>query len=103
MRKAGLPSPISGYPIGPYTADFAWPAEHVIVETDGWSFHGHRRAFEDDRARDAYLAANGWVVIRVTWRRLRGRPMLVMAQLAQTLARRASTLHAGGESGSMRR
>jgi very-short-patch-repair endonuclease len=103
IRKAGLPFPTSDYPVGPYTADFAWPAERVIVETDGWSFHGHRRAFEDDRARDAYLAANGWVVVRVTWRRLRERPMLVMAQLAQTLARRASTLHAGGESESVRR
>jgi very-short-patch-repair endonuclease len=89
LRKAGLPPPIAGYEIGPYTADFAWPAECVIVETDGWGFHGHRRAFEDDRARDAYLAANGWVVIRITWRRLQQRPMLVMAQLAQTLARRA--------------
>jgi very-short-patch-repair endonuclease len=89
LRKAGLPSPITSYEIGPYTVDFAWPAERVIVETDGWSFHGHRRAFEDDRARDAFLAANGWVVVRVTWRRLKQRPMLVMTQLAQTLAHRA--------------
>jgi very-short-patch-repair endonuclease len=91
LRKAGLPSPVTGYEIGRYTADFAWPAERVIVETDGWGFHGHRRAFEDDRARDAYLAARGWVVVRVTWRRLRKEPMLVMTQLAQTLAHRAST------------
>jgi very-short-patch-repair endonuclease len=95
LRKARLPSPIVGDPIGPYTADFAWPAERVVVETDGWEFHGHRSAFEDDRARDAYLAANGWVVIRVTWRLLRDAPMLVMVQLAQTLARRAPT--PGGE------
>jgi very-short-patch-repair endonuclease len=91
LRKAGLPQPITGFAIGPYTADFAWPAERVIVETDGYGFHGHRRAFEDDRARDAYLAARGWLVIRVTWRRLRKEPMLVMTQLAQTLAHRAST------------
>jgi very-short-patch-repair endonuclease len=95
LRKARLPRPIAGHPIGPYTADFAWPAERVVVETDGWEFHGHRSAFEDDRARDAYLAANGWIVVRVTWRRLCDAPMLVMVQLAQTLARRAST--SGGE------
>jgi very-short-patch-repair endonuclease len=89
LRKAGLPPPITGYEIGPYTADFAWPTERVIVETDGWDFHRHRAAFEDDRARDAFLAARGWVVVRLTWRRLKQRPMLVMAQLAQTLARRA--------------
>jgi very-short-patch-repair endonuclease len=91
LRKAGLPPPVTGYEIGRYTADFAWPAERVIVETDGWGFHGNRVAFENDRARDAHLAANGWVVVRVTWRRLRKEPLLVMTQLAQTLAHRAST------------
>jgi very-short-patch-repair endonuclease len=103
LRKAGLPQPITGFAIGRYTADFAWPAERVIVETDGYGFHGHRRAFEDDRARDAYLAARGWVVVRVTWRRLRKEPMLVMTQLAQTLAHRASTLHDHPETGFMQR
>ena len=91
VRKAGLPRPIAGHPIGPYTADFAWPAERVVVETDGWGFHGNRIAFEDDRERDAFLAARGWVVVRVTWRRLRTRPTVVMVQLAQTLAHRAAT------------
>jgi very-short-patch-repair endonuclease len=89
LRKAGLPPPVTGYAIGRYTADFAWLTERLIVETDGWGFHGHRKAFEDDRARDAFLAARGWVVVRVTWRRLKQQPMLVMTQLAQTLAHRA--------------
>jgi very-short-patch-repair endonuclease len=91
LRRAGLPRPSSNYPIARYEADFAWPDERVVVETDGWEFHGHRTAFDNDRARDAYLAAHGWVVVRVTWRQLRDRPMLVMVQLAQTLTRRAST------------
>ena len=91
LRKSGLAQPVTGHPIGRYTADFAWPAERVIVEADGWAFHGNRFAFEDDRARDAHLAFRGWIVIRVTWRRLRHKPMLVMVQLAQTLAQRAST------------
>lgn len=95
LRRAGLPQPVTGYPIGPHLADFAWAAERVVVETDGRRFHEHSLAFEDDRARDAHLAAQGWVVVRVTWRRLRDKPMLVMAQLAQTLALRASTR--GGE------
>lgn len=95
LRRAGLPRPIAGYPISHYTADFAWPAERVVVETDGWQFHGDRIAFEDDRARDAFLVARGWIVVRVTWRRLKNSPMLVMVQLGQTLSLRAST--PGGE------
>lgn len=89
LRRAGLPRPLVGHRIAPYTADFAWPAERVVVETDGWGFHGHRMAFEQDRARDAHLAARGWIVVRVTWRQLHDSPMLVLVQLAQTLARRA--------------
>jgi len=89
LRRAGLPRPLVGHRIAPYTADFAWPAERVVVETDGWGFHGHRMAFEQDRARDAFLAARGWIVVRVTWRQLHDSPMLVLVQLAQTLARRA--------------
>lgn len=91
LRDAGLPMPVAGYRIDLYTADFAWPAERVVVETDGWRFHGHRIAFESDRERDARLAARGWVVVRVTWKRLKRSPMTVMVQLAQTLALRAST------------
>jgi very-short-patch-repair endonuclease len=92
LRKARLPQPVVGHPIPPYTADFAWLEERVVIETDGWRFHGHRAAFEDDRSRDDFLAARGWIVVRITWRRLKREPMLVMVQLAQTLAHRASTL-----------
>jgi len=95
LRKAGLPPPVTGHPILRYTADFAWPEERVIVETDGWESHGNRIAFEDDRARDAFLAARGWIVVRITWRRLKNTPMLVMVELAQTLARRTPTLQRG--------
>ena len=103
LRRARLPRPIAGYPIGPYTADFAWPAERVIVETDGWDFHGHRMRFEDDRARNAHLAAIGWVVVRVTWRQLCDTPMLVMVRLGQTLAHRASTQGSAADRGRDRR
>jgi very-short-patch-repair endonuclease len=64
LRKARLPRPLVNHRIRPYTADFAWLEERVVVETDGWDFHGHRAAFEDDRARDALLAARGWIVVR---------------------------------------
>jgi very-short-patch-repair endonuclease len=85
-RRAGLPQPEAQYRLGPYRLDFAWPELRVAVETDGWATHGRRPAFEDDRARDAELLARGWRVLRVTYRRLMRRPMVVAAQLAAVLA-----------------
>jgi very-short-patch-repair endonuclease len=66
--------------------DFLWPREKVVVETDGWAAHGHRRAFESDRARDAELQASGYLVVRFTWRQISDAPLLVAARLAQVLA-----------------
>ena len=43
----------------------------MIVELDGFEGHGTRRAFEDDRVRDATLQLAGYRVIRITWRRLK--------------------------------
>ncbi len=88
VRDAGLPMPEMNHRVAPFTLDACWIAESVAVETDGWAAHGHRRAFERDRDRDAHLAALGFVVLRVTWRQLRDEPILVAARLAQVLARR---------------
>jgi very-short-patch-repair endonuclease len=96
IRQAGLPTPAVNATIGPYEVDFAWPVAGVVVEIDGWSTHGHRFAFERDRARDADLAARGHVVLRFTWRQLRDNPLLVATRVAQALARRA-TATSGGE------
>ncbi|MFN3389494.1 MAG: endonuclease domain-containing protein [Allosphingosinicella sp.] len=47
-------------PIGPYTADFANREARLVVEVDG-SQHIDSAA---DRVRTAFLAAEGWTVIR---------------------------------------
>jgi very-short-patch-repair endonuclease len=89
VRSAGLPRPAVNAPVGGFEIDFAWPGHRLLVETDGWSAHGHRRAFEADRARDAELQAGGWTVVRFTWRQLSEQPVLVASRLAQLLARSA--------------
>ena len=88
IRRAGLPEPLVNHPIGPYTVDFVWPEQRVLVETDGYATHGHRAAFERDRARDAALQAAGYVVLRFTHRQVTRRPMVVIAQLAAVLLSR---------------
>jgi very-short-patch-repair endonuclease len=75
--------------LGPYVVDFLWPDQRVIVETDGFRTHGHRAAFENDRARDADLHARGYVVLRFTWRQIVDEPLLVAARLAGALSLRS--------------
>jgi hypothetical protein len=58
--------------------DFCWPAERLIVETDGGN-HRTRAAFERDRDRDARLTALGWRVMRFTTRQVRRGPRRVAA------------------------
>jgi very-short-patch-repair endonuclease len=46
--------------------DFAWPEAKVAVEFDGFVPHSTRRVFDDDRARQNDIVADGWTVFRVT-------------------------------------
>jgi very-short-patch-repair endonuclease len=88
VADAGLPRPSVNRRLGRYTVDFLWDRERVVVETDGWAAHGHRQAFERDRARDADLQARGYVVVRFTWRQINEARLLVATRLAQVLAGR---------------
>jgi very-short-patch-repair endonuclease len=49
--------------IGSYIADFVCPDRRLIVEMDG-PFHAERRGY--DAARDRYLEAQGYKVLRFT-------------------------------------
>jgi uncharacterized protein DUF559 len=63
-------------------------AQRLIVELDGRESHDTDLAFEKDRERDRLLLAEGWRVVRVTWRQLRDDGPGVIADL-RTLLRRA--------------
>jgi very-short-patch-repair endonuclease len=84
-RDHGLPQPQVNTDIEGYEADFAWPPQRLIIETDGHDAHGTREAFERDRLRDADLVAAGWRVVRFTYRRLLAQPEAVAAQLCRLL------------------
>jgi hypothetical protein len=51
-------------------ADCVWPNHRLIVELDGHATHATAGGFERDRARDRALHADGWRVVRITWRQL---------------------------------
>jgi very-short-patch-repair endonuclease len=85
-RAAGLPQPTVNVFREGFLVDFLWAKEQLILEVDSFGFHGHRRAFENDRKRDAAHVAAGYRVIRVTWHQLTKEPLAVAATLARALA-----------------
>lgn len=56
-------------PIGPYVADFAQHTAKLVVEIDGY-FHSLPDNQLGDAERDAWLAANGYLVLRFSDRRV---------------------------------
>jgi very-short-patch-repair endonuclease len=87
LRAAGLPEPRTNVTLLGHMVDCLWPEQRLVVEFDGHGFHGHRRAFETDRRRDATLVANGYRVMRITWLQLTQEPYAVLANVASALAR----------------
>jgi hypothetical protein len=90
-RGGGLPIPrlnahvdIAGGTL--VEVDALWPAQRVVVELDGAAAHHTRRAFHADRGRDAALAAEGYVVVRLTWHRVTRERRHVCEQLRRVLA-----------------
>jgi very-short-patch-repair endonuclease len=70
-------------PIGPYIADFAARRLKLIIEIDGTS-HDGREAY--DARRDAWLAANGYRVLRFTDEQLSTSLMPAIAAIRAAIA-----------------
>ncbi|MEX0992370.1 MAG: type IV toxin-antitoxin system AbiEi family antitoxin domain-containing protein [Solirubrobacterales bacterium] len=68
-------------------ADCLWREQRVIVELDGHASHATDSAFERDRARDRTLQADGWRVLRITWRQLHREPDAILRDLTALLIR----------------
>jgi very-short-patch-repair endonuclease len=62
--------------------DFAYPRIKLGIEADGYEEHGKREGFERDRDRDPELEAEGWLIMRFTWRQVRHRPEWVVEKIA---------------------
>jgi very-short-patch-repair endonuclease len=85
-KAARLPPPKTNARVAGYEVDAFWPAQRLVVEIDGWRYHGTRQAFERDRSKDAALTTAGYRVVRITWRRLTTEAYAVSAQLGALLA-----------------
>jgi hypothetical protein len=87
-----IPRPELNVIVEGHEVDALWRRPKLIVELDSWTHHRHRRAFEDDRRRDGDLQLAGYVVLRITWRRLEREPEEVARQIKQ----RVGDAHARG-------
>lgn len=87
-KEHDLPEPQTNVLILGHEVDAYWPGARLMVESDSWSFHHHRAAFERDRTRDAAMQAQGYRVLRVTDRRLKNEANELAAELRVLLRSR---------------
>jgi hypothetical protein len=85
LDQAGLPRPLTNHKVAGHEVDMVWLDKRLVLEFDGFAYHGDRRAFERDRRRDQDLVAAGYRVIRVTARQLEEEPLGVIARVAAAL------------------
>ncbi|WP_279103600.1 type IV toxin-antitoxin system AbiEi family antitoxin domain-containing protein [Gordonia paraffinivorans] len=89
LRTSNLVGWGTNVPACGYLLDIAFADQKVAVEIDGMAFHSDAKAFQNDRTRQNVLVANGWIVLRFTWRDLTARPQWVLAQIRNALRLRS--------------
>lgn len=98
LRGSGMPTFVQQHPVAlPFATvhlDAAVPELKLAVELDGAAFHGSRTARERDIRRDAALTAEGWVVLRFSYRRLTREPEACRRDILRACAARRALLAA---------
>lgn len=88
LIRAGIPLPSTNVLVEGYEVDCTWADAGLVVELDSRTHHAITEAFEADRVRDRRLEAEGWRVVRITWRALHDTPGAVEADLRKLLTPR---------------
>lgn len=88
VQNYGLP-PVDFHPhIGGREVDFRVIGTPIVLECDGWMYHGRNRAnFDRDRYDDGEFLGRGWIVLRFTYRHLVSHPASVAAQIRNAIDR----------------
>lgn len=81
--KRQLPMPKVNEKLFGYEVDFYWPAQRLILETDGEAFHGGPVQRKLDAEKQGYLEAKGYTVRRATYKEFAADPEMFVARLAQ--------------------
>lgn len=94
LVRAGLPRPHTQIPVTDAWGrvvrrlDMGWPQWKVAVEYDGAQHWTDPQQHANDIERLEFLAACGWIVVRVSARQLRGAPQTVIARVQAALRQR---------------
>lgn len=86
VNRYGLPQ-VDFHPrVGGREVDFTVIGTPIVIECDGWRYHGKdREQFERDRANDAEFASRGWIVLRFTYRKITSRPADVADHIRRSI------------------
>ncbi len=84
--RHGIPRPLTQQRLAGRRVDFLWPAERIVVETDGWQAHSTPTAFQADRATTNALQLAGYAVLRFTNADVTRRPAQIARQIRRALA-----------------
>lgn len=72
-----------------YVVDLVFPQQRIAIEIDGWTYHGSRESFINDRWRYAKLGAAGWCVLPIAASELDDAPDEFVAVVRDALRMRA--------------
>ncbi|HET9162514.1 MAG TPA: type IV toxin-antitoxin system AbiEi family antitoxin domain-containing protein [Solirubrobacterales bacterium] len=85
-RRHRLPLPEVNVRVGAYLVDFMWRERRLVVETDHYTHHRGRAAFQDDRTRGLELKRLGYEVLPLSERQIDEEARRVAETLATILA-----------------
>jgi very-short-patch-repair endonuclease len=90
IRRYNLPAPVRQHVIMQGTrflarADFAYPAQRVLIECDSEQWHRGREPWQRDMWRYNTLVAAGWKVLRFTWWDVTSQPDYVAGRIVDVL------------------
>jgi very-short-patch-repair endonuclease len=86
LVRDGLPRPATQIKVGRRRVDMGWPQWKVGVEYDGEQHWKNPEDYADDIERLEFLAAQGWIIVRVSSRQLRNYRPEILARVRRALA-----------------
>lgn len=75
-----------------FLVDLLWQRGQLVVEVDGFAFHGSQAAFSEDRRRDFELTVEGYTVVRLPHDLVMDRPEIAMERIRRLVTWKRSCL-----------